>query len=148
MEPWHSLSVDEVLQRISSVHSGLTEAKAKKRLLRYVYNELKGKKRLSPILVFLKQFLSPLIYVLIAAVIISLIARHYIDALVILGVLLLNAIVGCMQELRAEKAKRLDYDPIPSSKDANKLKKTVSQCRLKVKGRYKHQQEVEREKVC
>ncbi|MDD4987134.1 MAG: cation-transporting P-type ATPase, partial [Dehalococcoidales bacterium] len=104
MEHWHCLSADEALQRISSVRSGLTEAEAKKRLIRYGYNELKGKKKPSPILVFLKQFLSPLIYVLIAAMTISLIARHYIDALVILGVLLLNAIVGCVQELRAEKA--------------------------------------------
>lgn len=104
MEHWHSLSADEALQRIGSVRSGITEAEAKKRLIRYGYNELKGKKKPSPILVFLKQFLSPLIYVLIVAVLISLISRHYIDALVILGVLLLNAIVGCMQELRAEKA--------------------------------------------
>jgi Ca2+-transporting ATPase len=101
---WHTLSPDTALGELNSKHSGLTEDEAKKRLLRYGHNELKGKKKTPAILVFLKQFLSPLIYVLIAAVIISFIVQHYIDGVVILGVLLLNAIVGFMQEARAEEA--------------------------------------------
>ncbi len=104
MEQWHSLSIDKALEQLGSRRSGLTETEAKKRLSRYGYNELKGKEKTRPIVVFLKQFLSPLIYILMAAVIISLIAQHYMDALVILAVLLFNAVFGCMQELRAEKA--------------------------------------------
>jgi Ca2+-transporting ATPase len=103
-EQWHSLQPDEALLALGSRHSGLNEAEAGARLLQYGANELKGKKKTPPVLVFLRQFLSPLIYVLIAAVIISFVVQHYIDALVILGVLLLNAIVGFMQESRAEKA--------------------------------------------
>lgn len=103
-EQWHSLQPDEALLALGSRHSGLNEAEAEARLLQYGANELKGKKKTPPGLVFLRQFLSPLIYVLIAAVIISFVVQHYIDALVILGVLLLNAIVGFMQESRAEKA--------------------------------------------
>jgi Ca2+-transporting ATPase len=104
MEQWHSLSIDKALEQLGSRRSGLTETEAKKRLSRYGYNKLKGKEKTRPIVVFLKQFLSPLIYILMAAVIISLIAQHYMDALVILAVLLFNAVFGCIQELRAEKA--------------------------------------------
>lgn len=101
---WHSLGSDEVLLALSSTRSGLTEAEARARLLQYGPNELKGKKKTPPIVVFLRQFLSPLIYVLLVAVIISFVVGHFIDAGVILGVLLLNAIVGFVQETRAERA--------------------------------------------
>jgi len=101
---WYSLPLDETLLVLNSKRSGLTEAEAKTRLLQYGANELKGKKKTSPILVFLRQFLSPLIYVLLVAVIISIIVEHFIDAWVILGVLLLNAVVGFVQETRAERA--------------------------------------------
>ena len=103
-EQWHNLQGDEALQTLGSRHSGLSEAEAEARLLQYGANELKGKKKAPTVLVFLRQFLSPLIYVLIGAVVISLVVQHYTDALVILGVLLLNAIVSFMQESRAEKA--------------------------------------------
>ena len=79
---------------LDSKRSGLTETEAKARLLQYGPNELRGKKKTPPILVFLRQFLSPLIYVLLIAAIISVVVEHFIDAGVILGVLLLNAVVG------------------------------------------------------
>ncbi|MFC1907191.1 cation-translocating P-type ATPase [Chloroflexota bacterium] len=104
IEHWHNLSPDEVLQALGSQRSGLTDAEARQRLSEYGPNELKGKKKTPAILVFLQQFLSPLIYVLLVAVIVSAIARHYIDAGVILVVLLLNAVIGFIQETRAEKA--------------------------------------------
>ncbi len=103
-EKWHTRSTDEVLHALNSNRNGLTETEAKERLSRYGANELKGKKKTSPVIVFLKQFLSPLIYVLAAAAIISLVVSHYIDAIVIFGILLANAIVGFTQETRAEKA--------------------------------------------
>jgi Ca2+-transporting ATPase len=103
-EQWHSLRSDEVLLALNSGRSGLTEAEAGTRLLQYGSNELKGKKKTPPIVAFLRQFLSPLIYVLLVAAIISVVVEHFIDAGVILVVLLLNAVVGFMQEMRAEKA--------------------------------------------
>ena len=103
-EQWHILSSDEALRALNSRRSGLTETEAKVKLLQYGPNELKGKKKTPPILVFLRQFLSPLIYVLLVAVIISAIVGHFIDAGVILGVLLLNAVIGFIQETRAERA--------------------------------------------
>jgi len=103
-EQWHNLSPDEALLVLNSKHSGLTETEAQAQLVRYGPNELKGKRKTPPILVFLRQFLSPLIYVLLLAAIISIVVEHFIDAGVILGVLLLNAVVGFTQETRAEKA--------------------------------------------
>jgi len=103
-EQWHLLSPNEALQTLNSKRSGLTETEAKSRFSQYGPNELKGKKKTPPILIFLRQFLSPLIYVLLVAAIISIIVEHFIDAGVIIGVLLLNAAIGFIQETRAEKA--------------------------------------------
>ncbi|MFC1934699.1 cation-translocating P-type ATPase [Chloroflexota bacterium] len=103
-ERWHNLSPDEALKELDSRRSGLAEAEAKERLLRYGLNELEAGKKTLPIVVFLRQFLSPLIYVLLVAAVISTIVGHFLDAWVILGVLLLNAIIGFIQETRAEKA--------------------------------------------
>jgi Ca2+-transporting ATPase len=103
-QQWYNLSSDEVLRLLTSRSSGLTETEAEARLLQYGPNELKGGKKTPPIFVFFRQFLSPLVYVLLVAAIISVIATHFIDAAVILGVLLLNAVIGFVQERRAERA--------------------------------------------
>lgn len=103
-EHWHSLGIDKALEQLRSGRSGLAETEAKNRLVQYGPNELNKKGKTPPLVIFLKQFLSPLIYILFAAAIISMVTRHYTDSMVILGVLLLNAVFGCMQELRAEKA--------------------------------------------
>ncbi len=103
-EPWHNLSSHEALEVLDSRRSGLNEPEVKERFLHYGPNELKGRKKTPPILVFLRQFLSPLIYVLLAAGIISIVVEHFLDAGVIMGVLLLNAVIGFIQETRAEKA--------------------------------------------
>jgi Ca2+-transporting ATPase len=107
---WHSLTPEEALLKTASRTAGLTEDEAQKRLDQYGMNELKGKKKVPLIIVFLRQFLSPLIYVLMAAGIISLISQlftgdeHYIDAIVIFGIIILNAVIGTFQENQAEKA--------------------------------------------
>ena len=101
---WHNLSTGEALEAFGSRRSGLTGDEASSGRLRYGPNELKGRKKTPPAIVFLRQFLSPLIYVLMVAAIISLIVEHFIDAGVILGVLFLNAAIGFIQEARAEKA--------------------------------------------
>jgi Ca2+-transporting ATPase len=101
---WHNLSPDEALQTLGSGRSGLSEAEAMARLQQYGLNQMTGKKKTPPVLVFLQQFLNPLIYVLIVAAVISIIVGHYLDTWVILGVLLINAVIGFVQEGRAEKA--------------------------------------------
>ncbi len=101
---WYNLSPNETLEVLNSRRAGISDAEAKARLLRYGRNELQGKKKTSPIVVFLRQFLSPLIYVLLVAAVISIIVEHFMDAWVILGVLSFNAVIGFTQETRAEKA--------------------------------------------
>ena len=101
---WHNLPTGEALEALGSRRSGLAADEARTRRLQYGPNVLKGKKKTPPIIVFLRQFLSPLIYVLMVAAIISFIVEHFIDAGVILGVLFLNAAIGFIQETRAEKA--------------------------------------------
>jgi len=103
-DSWYNLSPEDALQALGSRRPGLPKDEAKSRLLNYGLNELKGKKKTPPVIVFLQQFLSPLIYVLLVAAVISIIVAHYLDAWVILGVLVLNAAIGYIQETRAEKA--------------------------------------------
>ena len=107
---WHSLTPEVALSKTCSRISGLTEKEARERSAQYGTNELIGKKKTPLIVVFLRQFLSPLIYVLLAAGIISMVSQlftgegHYIDAIVIFGVIILNAVMGTLQESKAEKA--------------------------------------------
>ena len=101
---WHSLSAEDALIRLSSSRDGLTAAEASHRLSEYGQNQLAGKKPVPPIIIFLRQFLSPLIYVLIAAVIIKAVVAGFLDAGVILAALLTMATIGYIQETRAEKA--------------------------------------------
>src|SRR4030042_390131 len=104
MENWHNLSVEQAFHDLGSRRSGLTGDEIKERLLRFGHNELKSKKKASAILVFGGQFLSPLICGLLAAATISLVIQHLIDAIVVFGVLLVNAFIGYFQETQAEKA--------------------------------------------
>jgi len=104
MKNWHSLSADDAVRELGSRTSGLTTDEARERLLRYGYNELKSKKKTSGIVVFGRQFLSPLIYVLLVAAAISFAIHHLTDAIVVVGVLLVNAVIGYFQETQAEKA--------------------------------------------
>lgn len=101
---WHNLSPDEVLRELKSNRRGLSEAEAAARLLQYGHNELKGKKKTPPIVVFLRQFLSPLIYILLMAVVISLALQHYLNAAVIMVAVFVGVGLGFLQELKAEKA--------------------------------------------
>jgi Ca2+-transporting ATPase len=104
VERYYNIPAQQVLRGLESSLGGLTPAEAKARLLRFGSNLLAGKKKIPPVVVFLQQFLSPLIYVLLIAGVISIIAGHLTDALVVFGVLLINAVIGFLQETRAEKA--------------------------------------------
>lgn len=102
---WHNLTVEEVLKNLDSTRSGLSEEKAKERLRQYGPNELTAKAKTPAVIVFLRQFASPLIYILLIAAVIELtVMRKPTDAAVILTVLIINSIVGFIQESRAERA--------------------------------------------
>ena len=103
-EKWHNLNIGTALKELKSQPAGLSEAEVKKRLQENGPNELKTGKKTSPVIVFLRQFKSPLIYVLAVAALISFLVGHYTDCFVILGILILNATIGYFQETRAEKS--------------------------------------------
>jgi magnesium-transporting ATPase (P-type) len=101
---WHAQEADAILQALEASPAGLTDAEAAARLERYGPNRLPTAATRSPLWRFLLQFHNLLIYVLLASAVISLLLDHAIDALVILAVVLINAVVGFIQEGRAEAA--------------------------------------------
>lgn len=82
---------------------GLTEKEASKRQIRYGFNEIEEKERLNPLSIFLSQFKNPLVYILFFVGSLSLILKEYFDFTLILGVLLLNSIMGFFQEYTAKR---------------------------------------------
>jgi Ca2+-transporting ATPase len=102
---WQKLSVDETLKTLNSdANKGLAEEEAKKRNLKFGLNELVEKEKPGPIRLFLGQFKEILIIILIFAAIAAYYVGDAIDAVVILIVVIINAVVGFIQEYRAEKA--------------------------------------------
>lgn len=105
MSKWHNLSIEETLAQLGTNRHGLTDEEARKRLGKYGRNELHEKGRTPWPKVFLRQFASPLIYILLAAAAIELFYMGKpTDAGVIFVVVLLNSFIGFFQEQKAEKA--------------------------------------------
>ncbi|MCP3670511.1 MAG: HAD-IC family P-type ATPase [Gammaproteobacteria bacterium] len=100
----HSRSGAELFSALSSSGHGLSCQEAADRIIRYGRNALPRSKPPSVFMVFLHQFVSPLIYVLGVAAVISLLIHEYSDAGFIAAVLLLNAIIGTVQEYSAQQA--------------------------------------------
>ncbi|NTS41461.1 cation-translocating P-type ATPase [Flavisolibacter sp. BT320] len=101
---WHNLSTEDVLQKTGSSLNGLSEETVTKKREEFGLNILEGKKKKPAWLLFAHQFTDFMILVLIAAAIISGIAGDTVDTVIILVIVLLNAIIGFVQEYRAEKA--------------------------------------------
>ncbi len=101
----HDLAVHEVLLLLETDHlSGLDEDEAVRRLERYGPNQLPEGRSAGPLRRFLRQLHNPLIYVLIASGLVTVFLGEYVDASVIFGVVVVNAIVGFVQESKAESA--------------------------------------------
>ncbi|OFW56908.1 MAG: calcium-translocating P-type ATPase, PMCA-type [Candidatus Solincola sediminis] len=106
VEAWHTLDVHEVSRMLgASLDHGLSDEEAAARLLQYGENTIREEERAHPITLFLNQFRDFMIYVLIAAAAISgFLLGEILDALVILFIVIANAILGFIQEYRAERA--------------------------------------------
>ena len=100
----HTESAENVLDFLSSSHHGLSLQEAKQRLQQYGFNSLPKLKQAGVFQVFIHQFSSPLIYVLFAAAALSLVIKEWSDAGFIFAVLLINAIIGTVQEFSAQQA--------------------------------------------
>ena len=103
-EPWHSQSAEEVLAQLGSAPAGLSAQEAANRLAADGPNELKEGKRISPWQIFLGQFKSLIIWILIGAGVISGALGEVVDAIAILAIVVLNAVIGFYQEFNAEKS--------------------------------------------
>jgi magnesium-transporting ATPase (P-type) len=102
---WHALSVDETQRRLdTSVERGLDAGEAQSRLQKFGQNRLPAGKRSGPLKRFLSQLNNILIYVLLAAGFVKAMLGLWVDTAVIFGVVLLNTLIGFIQEGKAEKA--------------------------------------------
>jgi Ca2+-transporting ATPase len=94
---WHNQSVDEVLAELASTGDGLSSQEAAQRLAINGPNELKESKAISPLQIFLGQFKSLIIWILVAAGVISGLLGEVVDCVAILAIIVLNSIIGFYQ---------------------------------------------------
>ena len=100
---YYDVTAQEVLKELKTTESGIASAEAGNRLKEYGKNVLIGKKKVSPFKVFLEQFNSPVVWILAGALIVSFLMGEKVDAVVIMSILIINAVLGFLQEYRAEK---------------------------------------------
>ena len=105
-ESWHTENAKTVLELLDTNLSGLSGEEAGNRLAKHGPNRLPETRVRGPLVRFFYQFHNVLIYVLIAASAVTAMLGHWVDASVILGVVLINAVIGFVQEGKAENALR------------------------------------------
>ena len=103
---WHTESVKTVFESLATTPDGLSKEEASNRLAEHGPNRLPEPGTRGPLARFFYQFHNVLIYVLIAASAVTAMLGHWVDASVILAVVLLNAVIGFVQEGKAENALR------------------------------------------
>lgn len=103
---WYQLGVKEIFHKLNTSDSGLTEEEVKQRLAQYGPNKLAEEEKINKFKMLLHQFTSPLIYILLIAGMVTIFLREYIDSGVIFAVVILNAIIGFIQEYKAEESVR------------------------------------------
>jgi len=102
--PPHSLTGDQVLAATQTSRTGLSQAEAQARLEQYGLNELREEHRVTPLMILARQFTGFLTAILIVATVISALLGENVDAIAIGSIIVLNGILGFIQEYRAEKA--------------------------------------------
>lgn len=102
---WFDKNIEEILDEVkSNLQNGLTDDEASRRLSKFGYNKLQGKKKKSVLWLLFEQINDPLIYVLLAAAFVSVFLKEISDAVIIGIIIVLNASIGIFQESKAEKA--------------------------------------------
>jgi len=102
--PWHTLPIEETYGKLSSGPEGLSESEAAHRLQQFGPNTLPAREPPGIVIIFLHQFKSPLIYILLIAALISFALGDEKDGIFILAVVFLNAAIGLVQEWKAEQS--------------------------------------------
>lgn len=101
---WHQKTIDDTLRELTSTIAGLSDEETRERLKKYGFNVLKETKKKTHFMMFLDQFKDFMIIVLIVAAIVSGVIGELTDTIAIIVIVFLNAIIGFVQEYRAEKA--------------------------------------------
>ncbi|MFP4647679.1 MAG: cation-transporting P-type ATPase [Halorhodospira sp.] len=102
---WHAVAAQEAAERLgASPETGLSQEQVEQRLAAHGANRLRPPEREHPLKRLLKQFSNVLIYILLVAGGVTALLGHYLDSAVILAVVLINAVIGYLQEGKAEKA--------------------------------------------
>lgn len=104
VQAFHAMEIDHALREVEAKSSGLSSHEAELRLARFGHNQLPKKKQTSPFVRFLVHFHNVLIYILLAAAVITAFLGEWVDTAVIVSVVVINAIIGFVQEGKAEKA--------------------------------------------
>ncbi len=103
--PWHSIEATQVLKELNTdLHHGLTEDEIRRRQEQYGFNELKKEEKVSPFTLFINQFKNILIIILLIATVLSALVGEMFDAALILVIVAFCAVLGFIQEYRAERA--------------------------------------------
>ena len=102
--PWHSKTIKEVLEKFNSSNDGLSDTEAEERLKNNGFNELRKKPRKTIAQMLLAQIIDPMVLILIVASIFSIILKQWTEGAVILFIVVLNAIIGVIQEKKAESS--------------------------------------------
>ncbi len=100
---WYQREIDQVFEELNISEHGLTDAEVRERLAKFGPNKLAEEERVGVLKILLDQFKSPLIYILLVACVVTFFLEEYKDTGVIGAVVLLNALIGFIQEYRAEK---------------------------------------------
>jgi len=101
---YYNYPVNKILDEFKTSSKGLSQQEAEKRIEKYGLNEIKEEKKISLFQIFIDQFKSPLIIILLAAIILTLIIGEYADSILITIIVIVNAILGFAQEYKAEKS--------------------------------------------
>jgi magnesium-transporting ATPase (P-type) len=115
LEYWHTFEYDKVLVEMESSQNGLASSEVKKRLLEFGANQIKRKSKDGPVKLLWRQVNNPLIWVLIGSSTLAVLIGKITDGLVVLAVVILNTIIGFLQEFRAGKAIEALSDMVPEN---------------------------------
>ncbi len=103
---WYQLTVKETFEKLRASESGLSNSEIKERLLQFGPNKFIEEEKISRLKILVHQFTSTLIYILLIAGVVTIFLNEYIDSGVIFAVVILNAIIGYIQEYKAEESVR------------------------------------------
>ncbi len=103
-QKWYAMSVEEVFERLEASEEGLSSDEAESRLEKFGPNKLPEVRQRGPLMRFLYQFHNVLIYILLVAAAVTAALQEWVDSIVIFGVCVVNALIGFIQEGKAEKA--------------------------------------------